>query len=683
MVRDNKSRIITVRCSDYLQDRMNKINQMLQFLQSLLKISLFHKLWVFWKALTVGWHIHRENPVSIGLGKKLWQFLMVISLSALLILNYSGLKPSIAQGNLISGQQENSSISRNEFYSRNDFAVIAQTPTETEPEPTEKESKPKGDTSQSKAEGFPVVLDGKTLFTVKADGRATTAEQRAKLATEEIERIARDYTISLDSIKLEEYGGVMIIIVQNNVVFGITNDDAKAANLLLEELASQHFQTIKDAILEYRKERTARGLETDIILSLILSVVLVVLIKLLYKLASITRIRFEAWRRRTRPIRIQRLELSSIENEIKVVNGLINFLRLIILLALIYTYFSTIFRIFPQTRRFGEQFRQPVYDALKWAGTGFVDFLPNLFIIILTIVITYYLIRFCGLFFRAIDREIITLPGFDQDWAKPTNKIVVILIIAGALAVIFPYLPVYNSPAFQGISLLVGALITFGGASTVSNLVGGTVIIYTRAFRLGDLIKTEEHFGYVHEKTILSTRIRTLTGEIVTIPNANLIATSIINYNAIKRELDIPLMIRTTITLGYDVPWRKVYQTLFDAAHATENILEEPAPYVLQTSLDDFYISYELRAYIDLLERRLLTLSKLHENIQDKCNEVGIEIMSPHYSAIRDGNQNTIPENYLPSDYVPPGFNINPLSQLFNNMQHPAQDQGSSKSSEQ
>ena len=133
-------------------------------------------------------------------------------------------------------------------------------------------------------------------------------------------------------------------------------------------------------------------------------------------------------------------------------------------------------------------------------------------------------------------------------------------------------------------------------------------------------------------------------------------------------------MICTTITLGYDVPWRKVHRVLLDAAHATNKILEDPAPYVLQTSLDDFYVSYELRAYTPTIETRLLTSSELHQNIQDKCNEADIEIMSPHYSAIRDDNQNTIPENYLPSDYVPPGFNINPLGKLFNNIQHPDRD---------
>ena len=599
--------------------------------------------------------------------KKFWQLLTVIILSTLVIVSYSWLTPSVAQGNFSSDRQENFSISFINAHSQSDFAIIAQTSTETKPEIK---------TPQSEAEEFPVVLDGKTLFTIAVDGTITNAQQRAELASEEIERIAKDYSIPVDSFELRDYEEVIIIAAQdeekeNIIIVVITNDDAQAANQSLDEMASKYFQTIKDAIVEYRAVRSRENLVEDILLSLVLTIVFVILIVLLFKLESIIRNRIEARRTRARGIRIQRLELFSGETEIKIILRLIGLIRLIILLALLYTYFSFIFRIFPQTRAFGAKFRQPFYDSLQLVATGFVNFLPNLFIIILTIVITYYLIRFCGLFFSAVEREIITLPGFDQDWAKPTNKIVVILILAAALAIIVPYLPVYNSPAFQGISLLVGALITFGGASTVANLVGGTVIIYTRAYRLGDLIKTENHFGFVHEKTILSTRIRTLTGEIVTIPNANLMSTSIINYNAIQRELKTPLMIRTSITLGYDVPWRKVYQALSDAAHATENVLEDPAPYVLQTSLDDFYISYELRAYFQVIGKRYLIRSELHENIQDKCNELGIEIMSPHYSAVRDGNQNTIPEDYLANDYVPPSFRVSPIGQLFGNNQNP------------
>ncbi len=603
--------------------------------------------------------------------KTFGQFLTVITLSTLLIFSYSWLTPSVAQGNFTSDRQENFNISLKEPDYSSDLAIIAQITPETALDTPKNQSKPETETPQIEVKEFPVILDGKTLFTIKVGGRTTSAEQRAELATKEIERIAKDYSIPLDSFELSDFEEVILITAQDEeqdkvIILGITNDDAKAANQPLDELASQYFRTIKDAIVEYREERSRESLGVDILLSLVLTIVLVILIVLLFKLESITRKFIEARRTRTREVRIQRLKLFSVETQIKIALRLIGFIRLVILLAFLYAYFSFIFRIFAQTRQFGVKFRQPFYNALQWVGTGFVNFFPNLFIIILTIVITYYLVRFCGLFFRAIERGMITLPGFDQDWAKPTNKIVVILIIAGALAIIVPYLPVYNSPAFQGISLLVGALLTLGGAGTVANLVGGAVIIYTRAYRLGDLIKTENHFGFVHEKTILSTRIRTITNEIVTIPNANLMSSSITNYNALQRELKMPLIIHTTITLGYDVPWRKVHQVLLDAAYATENILDDPSPYVLQTSLDDFYVSYELKAYTKIVEKKLLTSSELHQNIQDKCNEAGIEIMSPHYSAIRDGNQNTIPEDYLAPDYTPPGFRVDSLGHLRN-----------------
>jgi len=112
------------------------------------------------------------------------------------------------------------------------------------------------------------------------------------------------------------------------------------------------------------------------------------------------------------------------------------------------------------------------------------------------------------------------------------------------------------------------------------------------------------------------------------------------------------------VTIGYDVPWRDVQKALLNAAEATPGILEDPKPFVLQTSLDDFYVSYELNAYTDQPNRMAVIYSGIHEHIQDKFNEAGIEIMSPHYSTLRDGNQVTIPQDYLPKDYTPPPFRV-------------------------
>jgi small-conductance mechanosensitive channel len=293
---------------------------------------------------------------------------------------------------------------------------------------------------------------------------------------------------------------------------------------------------------------------------------------------------------------------------------------------------------------------------LTWANL--IKYLPNLFNILIVCVLTYYFIRLSNALFKALENGSLVLPGFYRDWARPTYKLTAFLIWALAAAIIFPYLPGFNSPAFQGISLLVGAIITFGGASTISNIFGGFVTIYTRAFQLGDRITVAEFTGVVIEKSILSTRICTINNEIVTIPNSSIVASSIKNFSASLRDIQQPLILTTTVTLGYDLPWRLIHQTLIEAALATQEILADPPPTIWQKSLDDFYVSYELRCCTKFPSHFKEIYTELHANIQDKCNQAGIEIMSPSYTSLRDGNQTTIPTNYLDKAYRSAKFNV-------------------------
>lgn len=274
------------------------------------------------------------------------------------------------------------------------------------------------------------------------------------------------------------------------------------------------------------------------------------------------------------------------------------------------------------------------------------------------IFITHYLLRAIKPFFTGLERENLVINGFYPDWAKPTYNLLSLLIIALAIVIAFPYLPGFNSPAFQGVSVFLGVLFSLGSTSAIANVVGGIILIYTRSFQLGDKISIGDVIGDVIEKGLLVTRIRTPANRIITIPNSSLLNTNVINFSVSQREFKQPLILQTTVTLGYDLPWRKVHATLKEAALATKFIVSEPAPFVLQTSLDDFYVSYQLNAYTDHPSKMVYIYSELHQNIQDKCNEVGIEIMSPHYKALRDGNHSTIPENYLPEDYQSPAFGI-------------------------
>jgi small-conductance mechanosensitive channel len=119
------------------------------------------------------------------------------------------------------------------------------------------------------------------------------------------------------------------------------------------------------------------------------------------------------------------------------------------------------------------------------------------------------------------------------------------------------------------------------------------------------------------------------------------LASHIINYSAAAAEGGV--ILHTTVTIGYDTPWRQVQELLLSAAEKTDGLLSTPTPFVLQTALNDFYVSYQLNAYTDKPAIMARTYSELHQQIQDKFNQAGVEIMSPHYRAERDGNQTTIP----------------------------------------
>lgn len=155
-------------------------------------------------------------------------------------------------------------------------------------------------------------------------------------------------------------------------------------------------------------------------------------------------------------------------------------------------------------------------------------------------------------------------------------------------------------------------------------------------------------------KTLLATHIRTIKNVHITIPNSLVLGSHITNYSG--SAVDKALILHTSVTIGYDAPWREVHKLLIAAAAATRAILEDPKPFVLQTGLDDFYVSYEINAYTDQPSMMAIIYSELHQNIQDKFNDAGVEIMSPHYHAVRDGNTTAIPETYLSPDYVPAGF---------------------------
>ncbi|MCA2625151.1 mechanosensitive ion channel family protein [Microcystis protocystis FBCC-A270] len=523
---------------------------------------------------------------------------------------------------------------------------------------------------ENKIDGFPVMLDGKTLFFIRRGVSSFSAEERASAITRRIERIAQNDSIPVENLTIKQIpdDNSLYLSVDQEVILTVTERDAKAYRSTPEVLAQQALQKIQVAIAQYRQDRKPEQLLKNIIYTVIASFAFLIIsfavIKISGKLFPFIRRLIESL---TPGIQIGNVEIISSSNISFFWLRVLRIIRFFVLFLLLFNYATFVLRLFPWTRVFGESILGYFSQSLELVLSSIGKYLPNAFIIAIIIFITYYLIGLIKPFFTAIERGNLVIPGFYTDWAKPTYNILLVIIIAIAAIVAFPYLPGFDSPAFRGVSVFLGLLLSLGSTSAIANVIGGIILIYTRAFRIGDHIQVGDVIGDLIEKNFLVIRICTPTNKIITIPNSSLLSSNVINFSISSRELNRNLIIQTTITLGYDLPWRKAHKTLIEAALETEHILKEPAPFVLQTSLDNFYISYQLNAYTNQPNLMVIIYSELHQNIQDKCNEAGIEILSPSYTSLRDGNTTTIPENYLPSDYVAPPFRVQSSDNQENN----------------
>ena len=337
------------------------------------------------------------------------------------------------------------------------------------------------------------------------------------------------------------------------------------------------------------------------------------------------------------PLRIQKQEILSAKEVALILNRTLMAISWILRLWIVFAFANTVLGLFEWTRDASEYIATFIGNIIGGMWGGFVDYLPDLFTAIVIIAISHLIIKLFKLVFDGVARQRIKVPGFYPEWSTTSFSLLRLLIIAMTIVVVFPYLPGSDSPAFQGVSIFVGVLLSLGSTTAVANVVAGIVITYTRAFRIGDYVRISDTEGKIIERTAFVTRIRTPKNVEVSMPNASIMSDKVVNYSTQAKKSGITL--HTGVTIGYDVPWPKVQELLMAAAAACEHIEEEPAPFVLQTSLDDNYVAYELNAFTRRADLRPLIYSDLHANILDAFHTAGVEITSPHYRAVRDGNE--------------------------------------------
>ncbi len=503
-----------------------------------------------------------------------------------------------------------------------------------------------------KNEFAPVTLSGDTLFLIKHSPKEYPVSYRAGQISQRLESLSKGYKKGVDTIYIKGEDSFISVMYNDEIAFIVTENDAASNNVALNVLAESQVQKLKEALKEDVKYNlSTREWLIRIGYFIAALIVLILLIKIIN------------WAYRKLNIHLSKFEKKFLKKKKNILRYFIpkktanifvfmsNVSRFSVILFLLLTYLPFMFSFFPWTEDVVTLFYGYISKPIKFVFFGFIDFLPNLIFITVIIFVTRYVIRVQQDIVEDIEAERFIIQGFPKDWAATTQKIISLLIWAFALVLIYPHLPGSTSPAFKGVSIFIGALISFGSTTAVANIVAGIVITYMRPYQIGDRVKIQDTIGDVVEKTLLVTRIRTIKNEDVTIPNANIINNHLVNYSSNAKKGG--LVLHTSVTIGYDVPWENVEQLLTEAALKSLHIEKEPVPFVLQTSLDDNYISYELNAYTKESKKMALIYSDMHRNILDVFNEAGIEILSPQYIAARDGNLTTVPSKLNPESKSP------------------------------
>jgi len=513
---------------------------------------------------------------------------------------------------------------------------------------------------------YPVTFYGKELFYISTDMLSRKAEDRAKEASTKLQNLYK-HEKNLDVNLITATGEVEItgdfkgekrtvkginIIYDNQFIVIADEKEAELQGTSDKALAESYVKKIREAMITYREKTGFQSLLMGIIYSIISTIIFILLLISSKKIFTLIIKIIDSF---VADLKIQNLTIIRREQIIEILSGLIHLVFFLIRVIVFYIYLTLMLSFFIWTEKYGDKLLSYVIKGFEFITGSVINYIPELCIIIITVFIAYYIIKFASFIFNALDKEIISFPGFEKDWALPTYKITKFILIILALIVIYPYLPGSNTPAFKGISVFMGLIISLGSSSAVSNIISGIVLTYTNSFKIGDLVEINGKTGTVMDKSLLVTSIKTRTNEYITFPNSSVMNSSILNHYTLGKKNG--LAIQGTVTIGYDTPIENVRKTLIESAVPNENFLSDPPPFVLIKGLEDSYITYELNGWTknpQLAERR----SELYQSMYNKCNEAGIEILSPSYYSLRDGNHSTIPADYLPKDYISPSYKV-------------------------
>jgi len=477
----------------------------------------------------------------------------------------------------------------------------------------------------------PVVVDGQTLFKVRG-ATSFPADARADAIAARIAAVAEGGSIDPASMRIAIEDGNAAIYAGRTRIVVVTEPDAQLELLTIPELAQINLTRIATAITDYRSARSPTTLTRGGLQSGAATLLFVAGIGLVIWLTRRLSRRIERdVHTRIQSVGIQSFEIVRAERLRAVVSALIRFASIVALIALATGWLIYVLDQFPWTRGIGRAMLDHVIDPLVTLARAFLHAIPNLIFLVVLYFILRTLVRMVRMFFIAVERGAVTLSEFEPEWAMPTFKIVRFGIIVLGLVVAYPYIPGADSAAFKGLSLFIGVVFSLGSSTAISNIIAGYMMTYRRVFRVGDRVKIGDIVGDVTATRLQVTHLRTPKNEEVVVPNSQIVNGHVLNYSTLAKEDH--LLLHTTVGIGYETPWRQVEAMLLDAASRTQGLADTPAPFVLQTALGDFAVTYELNVACDDPHLMAQLYTALHRNILDVFNECDVAIMTPAYVA--------------------------------------------------
>jgi small-conductance mechanosensitive channel len=301
------------------------------------------------------------------------------------------------------------------------------------------------------------------------------------------------------------------------------------------------------------------------------------------------------------------------------------------ILVLVYIWLTYCLSQFPESAAWAEQLKEFLIALVIDFGRGVLGAIPGVIAVVVVLLITRWFVRLIRIFFDKVASGSISLPGLERETARTTQALIIIIVWLLALVAAYPYIPGSDTAAFQGLSVLIGLMVTLGSTGIINQVISGLFVVYSKSVRAEDYVRVGDIEGEVIEVGFLATKLRTPRQEEITIPHSVLVGTATTKYSSLAG--DNGMAVTTSVTVGYDVPWRQVHALLQLGAARTEGLRRQPPPRVMQRELSDVCVQYMLLAHLEDGRNRAAVLSELHAQIQDAFNEFGTQIMAPHFEA--------------------------------------------------